>query len=316
MYKLKFTLKQHTPLIHFQWEQAGATLRPTELKSKLDKWILQHKTNFYGPADELLKLALTDDTISHWIKGTKKKDHPALNYIVSVCVYGENSFINEINPTPTTNRNGTPILDKNDYPLFFGNQLKYTGNASNPKEEFLTGVKRVKRLSYYPTIIVTIDSVNDTLLKNINEEFPLFLLHTNFGTRQSKGFGSFYIDKNDKSFPITEDGKIDEGYFKRSFDYCFDITTNGNRETDYAKDLFSQIDIFYKSLRGGISPNDKYSMYFKSLMWKYAKSKDSQWEKKNNKTRIFFITRNSSKNKSSREGHSITIGDRQKGKYD
>jgi hypothetical protein len=32
-------LKQHTPIIHFQWEQTGATLRATELKPKLDRYI-------------------------------------------------------------------------------------------------------------------------------------------------------------------------------------------------------------------------------------------------------------------------------------
>lgn len=32
-------LKQHTPIIHFQWEQKGATLRATELKPKLDLFL-------------------------------------------------------------------------------------------------------------------------------------------------------------------------------------------------------------------------------------------------------------------------------------
>lgn len=41
MYKLKVKLKQHTPLIHFQHEQAGATLRATELKPKLDRFLLK-----------------------------------------------------------------------------------------------------------------------------------------------------------------------------------------------------------------------------------------------------------------------------------
>jgi len=36
MYKLEFTLKQHTPIIHFQHDQDGATLRATEVKPKLD----------------------------------------------------------------------------------------------------------------------------------------------------------------------------------------------------------------------------------------------------------------------------------------
>jgi len=40
-FKLEFTLKQHTPIIHFQSEQKGATLRATELKPKLDRFLME-----------------------------------------------------------------------------------------------------------------------------------------------------------------------------------------------------------------------------------------------------------------------------------
>jgi hypothetical protein len=40
-FKLEFTLKQHTPIIHFQSEQSGATLRATELKPKLDRFLIE-----------------------------------------------------------------------------------------------------------------------------------------------------------------------------------------------------------------------------------------------------------------------------------
>jgi len=40
MYNFKITLKQHTPLIHFQHDQEGATLRASEVKPKLDRFIL------------------------------------------------------------------------------------------------------------------------------------------------------------------------------------------------------------------------------------------------------------------------------------
>ncbi|SUB89524.1 Uncharacterised protein [Porphyromonas macacae] len=40
MYKLEFELEQHTPIIHFQAKDAGATLRASEVKPKLDKFIL------------------------------------------------------------------------------------------------------------------------------------------------------------------------------------------------------------------------------------------------------------------------------------
>lgn len=40
-FTLEYQLQQHTPIIHFQHNQHGATLRATELKPKLDKFITQ-----------------------------------------------------------------------------------------------------------------------------------------------------------------------------------------------------------------------------------------------------------------------------------
>jgi len=40
-FKIEFSLKQHTPLIHFQSEQSGATLRATELKPKFDRFLIE-----------------------------------------------------------------------------------------------------------------------------------------------------------------------------------------------------------------------------------------------------------------------------------
>ena len=38
-FKKTFKLKQHTPLIHFQHEQEGATLRDSEAESKMDRFV-------------------------------------------------------------------------------------------------------------------------------------------------------------------------------------------------------------------------------------------------------------------------------------
>ena len=46
MHTLKVTLKQHTPLIHFQHDQEGATLRASEVKPKLDRFILTRLGDF------------------------------------------------------------------------------------------------------------------------------------------------------------------------------------------------------------------------------------------------------------------------------
>lgn len=45
-FKFSVSLKQHTPIIHFQANQRGATLRATELKPKLDQWIIEQHGGF------------------------------------------------------------------------------------------------------------------------------------------------------------------------------------------------------------------------------------------------------------------------------
>ena len=72
MYKLEFTLKQHTPLIHFQHDQTGATLRATEVKPKLDKYIIEE----FGGID---KLRLKNP---EWLIGDGK--HSALDYKIKL----------------------------------------------------------------------------------------------------------------------------------------------------------------------------------------------------------------------------------------
>ena len=57
MYSISFTLKQHTPLIHFQHNLPGATLRSTELKSALDKFLIVLR--LFGSFSKILKFYIT-----------------------------------------------------------------------------------------------------------------------------------------------------------------------------------------------------------------------------------------------------------------
>ena len=61
MAQLVIELKQHTPILHFQHGQQGATLRATEVKPKLDKFIHQ--------VFERKKLSLNPD----WLIGPDKR---------------------------------------------------------------------------------------------------------------------------------------------------------------------------------------------------------------------------------------------------
>ena len=76
MKTLQVTLKQHTPLIHFQHDQYGATLRASEVKPKLDRFILMKLGN--GDYDQGCDLARTNK----WLIGEKN----ALNYKMKIVV--------------------------------------------------------------------------------------------------------------------------------------------------------------------------------------------------------------------------------------
>ena len=211
-FKLEFSLKQHTPIIHFQSEQFGATLRATELKPKLDRFLLEH------------------------VKGIPFKEntngHRSLDYKVKIL-----------------SSQGTKALpDKSLY--FANNSIK----NENDKIKTLIANSRIK---------IEFFSFNSEIINAIKKCFDEFMLITNFGTRQSKGFGSFL--RSDIS-----DNEI-KNIIKKQQNPVFLL--GKYKDTTQA---FKTIDIFYKKLKMGIN-----KPYFKSLIFRYmCKDKKIGWEKK------------------------------------
>ncbi len=70
-FELNYTLLAKTPMIHFQYDQVGATLRASEVKPRLDQYL--HKVCGKIPEDWLIS-----------------KDKPALNYKMQI-IAGEES---------------------------------------------------------------------------------------------------------------------------------------------------------------------------------------------------------------------------------
>ena len=215
MAKIKFTLSQHTPLIHFQKNQA--TLRASELKPKFDRF---------------LKSVISKEKFEKF-KIDKEKD--ALNYKVKIIADVE---IKEV---------------KKNTPLFFGvmgGNKKYFSKAKSVEIEFFSFKKE--------------------LLDIIKDNFEKFLAVSNFGMRQSKGYGSFYLDKkfNKNLIPFRV--------------YSF---KSRNWEND--------ISLFYRFLRQGINntnkKHQKEKFYAKPFIWHYFKEKGITWEKRKIK-REFFNT--------------------------
>jgi hypothetical protein len=222
MYKLEVKLKQHTPLIHFQHNQEGATLRASEVKPKLDRFIINK---------------LTEEQIAFkHIKSTRD----ALDYKIKI-----KSGILE---TYT-------IQDR--HPLFFANM----GDGERKEFRYCDGYTEVEFQTFHEEII-----------NYLKEYLVEFFLCNNFGTRQSKGFGAFFFDNSDPLYQQPIQTQL--------MDYCFTVNVSKNL-TNQWRVLFEHIELFYKVLRSGLNIcNREGTIYIKPIIFKYAKEKGLQWDKK------------------------------------
>jgi len=235
---MELTVKiiQHTPIIHFQWDQTGATLRATELKPKLDKFLNEKN----------------DPSIEKYF-GQKGN----LPYKVRVNLGDCNKEVWDIEETDNRGRD-------RPFPTYFGN-IK---------------AEKVKKFVFYDGIItIKFLSFNEKVLNAISEHITEFFFKTNFGTRQSKGFGSFYIDSSDSCYKSPS----------KFENYHFTLDTRGTNPHRKYRELFESIDLFYRTLRSGINIKDRDGntlFYFKPIMFLYAKEKGWTWDKKAMKSKF------------------------------
>jgi len=236
-YKLTFKLKQHTPIIHFQHEQHGATLRASELKPKLDKYLIK-------------KFEEDGKDFFDWlIKGQEK----ALNYKVKITA--SSIMVNEI--------------EIRDNPTYFGEM----GQKDEKEKKKYTSDNSAFELIIYV--------FNKELKDNIEKHFPSFIALTNFGTRQNKGNGSFYIDISDKLH-----FKNIEKILPKGTPFCIIKSLDD-------KDIFQMIDYYYKRLKAGINfnyDNKCKGEYHKSFLFQYYNNITNKgWEKRYIKEEFFGL---------------------------
>ena len=212
-FKLTVELKQHTPIIHFQHDQEGATLRATEVKAKLDRfiWLQQWSDDFEKGSPYLLG---GKNASSTELKELKEKflvqGFRALDYKMSL--YASQIRRREI---------------IGNIPLYFGNMSKE--DEAKKEKHFVDSEN---------TVVLEIICWDSTLRSIIKKEIPSFFNRTNFGTRQSKGFGSFEV--------IRINGEKLE--FSAPSQYSFSITNRGSHH-----ELSEYIDLFYRAIRSGIN---------------------------------------------------------------
>ena len=259
--ELRVVIKQHTPMLHFQYEQFG-TLRATEVKPKLDKYIWEQEwKGDYSKGKEYLTGYLGGELN---LKQKFERGFRALNY--------------QINITPTCKPTKRYILDDNKFPLYFGNM----GNDNGDKE--------LKHFTFCEDeLIVSINSFQVNILKIIKKHIAPFFQKENFGTRQNKGFGAFKVETVNNEVPS----------FNLPSKYYFSLDSGEIGQENTYRNLFEDIEYFYKTLRSGINlkgskdPNTKRPkdrLYFKSLLFQYAKKIGDEkftWDKKKIRKELF-----------------------------
>lgn len=223
MNKLTVTLKQHTPLIHFQHNQEGATLRASEVKPKLDKYLIKH---VFGDKKEVYKKYLIGNG-----------DHPALDYKLEVRAY---------------NAKNLKIIEKEEkkkgvlQKSFCGEQLYSTKNYPDDNNSLLMSnmggkiKSEIANFSFSDKIELVFRSRNSDLLSKINMNIGKFVASRNFGQRTSKGFGSFEVKAIDN---IAVEYNTIADFF-----LTFSIK-NERKDIDAYKDIFRVVNQLWKELK-------------------------------------------------------------------
>lgn len=185
-YFYEVELKQQTPIVHFQYNQKGVTLRASDFKPRFDSFLYEKYEKDKNTLKNILNRRLQE-----------VKEKKSLPYKLSIEAKFESTEKIEI---------------KGDFEkLYF---------ADIGKDE----TEKLKMVMTNTKIKLKFFSYNKSLLEILKKYLDEFLCHTNFGLRQSKGFGGFIRSEfNLKDF----EGKFPKEKFKlikfnkRIFDYSY-----------------------------------------------------------------------------------------------
>ena len=231
MHTLEIKLRQHTPLIHFQPDQEGATLRASEVKPRLDRFILAK----LGNGNRENGLAIASDR--GWIIREK-----ALNYRIRIDC--QEPFKMPMNVEKAKEHG----LDKKNE---LGEQLYTTTNYPDNQSSLIMTNIGGRRKSDVMNFVVYDDITMYIILKNDDTELSTmieqciteFIYRNCFGNRKSKGFGSYEVTKingkdvNNSGFKKSDSSSIS---FNLSLDYD---------DTIIFKDVFRIINGIWKCLK-------------------------------------------------------------------
>ena len=241
---------QDTPMWHFQGAFDDCCLRATEVKPKLDRFLLAKLDK-----GELLvngcALTSRDGVPSTW---WANEDKTAFNYKMRISAESRRIIESQVpdldrrTGQQKTDRNGKPVF-RNLYPIYF---------ARVGADE--TGDMELVRMSGIRVELIVSD---DRLAECIAPIIPAFFASHSFGARQDKGFGCFRVSGAGSTGQLS------------GASYYFVVPACNNSEDKY-QSLFQHINYFHKVIRSGVNER---GCYVKSMMYHYAKDKGDDWDK-------------------------------------
>lgn len=284
-----YTLTQQTPMIHFQSDQPGATLRATEVKPKLDRFLCKK----HGGAEKLRK------EHPDWFGS---EDQPALNYKLRFEFTGEKQFKSETAELEIESRrirrnyNGMDTQAAKDEKRKLRDRINrnnpsaeinrmYFANMVDTKGKRPDEIERLIRDSYKETVFypetgstkLQIVCFIPELLEEISGCVEEFFLTTNFGTRQSKGFGGFSISGAERKISDPIRFLKDKGY---RFFYAKAPQSDAAKEpVEREKRLMDHAMTVYAVLKGGLNltRRPEEPRYIKSFVQRQFLSEDKQF---------------------------------------
>lgn len=179
----EYKLVQHTPLIHFQHSEPHACLRATEVKPKLDRFLIEQleKDDRFG-----------DGRWKKWFVGDGSQQ--SFDYMMRITPNSE-----QVDRTQSIERaiaraeHRPPNASLHEiHKNYFGNMSSGNNIQDTIRETFK------ESLFYKDGLTLTIRCFIPELLTFIDEHIRVFFMMHNFGTRQRKGFGSFTVDISTK----------------------------------------------------------------------------------------------------------------------
>lgn len=223
----EYKLVQHTPLIHFQHSEPHACLRATEVKPKLDRFLIEQLEK---------DVRFGDGRWKKWFVGDGSQQ--SFDYMMRITPNSEQvertqSIERAIARVEHRPRNASlHEIHKN----YFGNMASGNNIQDTIRETFK------ESLFYKDGLTLTIRCFIPELLTLIDEHIRGFFMMHNFGTRQRKGFGSFTVDISTE--PNAPKGFDLVGKYCPNAYYC---KLDGNANADALLDAVWVISAFLRS---------------------------------------------------------------------